>query len=103
MQRCAAAIFPSRDDFGLIPVEVQACGRPVLAYADGGALHTVVAGRTGELFDRQDVGTIRRAVRAFDPAAYSGEEIRKHALQWERARFRERLVAAVRYAAAAPG
>ena len=41
MQHCRAAIFPSRDDFGLIPVEVMACGRPVLAYAGGGALYTV--------------------------------------------------------------
>ena len=48
MQRCAATIFPSEDDFGMIPLETMACGRPILAFAGGGALETVVAGRTGE-------------------------------------------------------
>ena len=70
MQRCAAAVFPSRDDFGLIPVEVAACGRPVLAYADGGALGTVKAGTTGEFFHAQTAEAVERAVGDFNPDAY---------------------------------
>jgi glycosyltransferase involved in cell wall biosynthesis len=87
MQRCAAVVFPSRDDFGLIPVEVMACGRPVLAYGAGGALETVVPGKTGELFDGQDPPTVREAVRAFDPDAYDPAEIRAHAERFGLDRF----------------
>jgi glycosyltransferase involved in cell wall biosynthesis len=96
MQRCAAAIFPSVDDFGLIPVEVAACGRPVLAYAAGGALHTVRAGVTGEFFHEQSAPALFEALRAFEPGRYDPHAIRRHALHWDAAAFRERLVAAVR-------
>lgn len=95
MQTCQAAIFPSRDDFGLVPVEVMACGRPVLAYADGGALHTVVPGVSGAFFASQTPESIVAAVEGFDPAAYDAGRIRAHALQWDRPHFRARLVEAV--------
>jgi glycosyltransferase involved in cell wall biosynthesis len=95
MQSCRAAVFPSRDDFGLVPVEVMACGRPVLAYADGGALYTVVPGVTGELFTAQTPESVIAAVEEFDPSRYDADVIRRHALQWDRPRFRERLRAAV--------
>jgi glycosyltransferase involved in cell wall biosynthesis len=91
MQRCTALVFPSRDDFGLIPVEVMACGRPVLAYAGGGSLYTSEPGVTGELFEEQTVEAVERAVRDFDPGRYDPGRIREHALQWDAGRFRERL------------
>ena len=92
MQNCQALVFPSRDDFGLIPVEVMACGRPVLAYADGGSLYTSLPGTTGELFQEQSADAIEAALRGFDPGAYEPEKIRAHALQWDSPRFRERLI-----------
>ncbi len=92
MRRCAAAIFPSRDDFGLVPVEVMACGRPVLAYRAGGALETVVPGLSGEFFDEQSVATVAAAVRAFDSDSYEPASIRAHAEQWDSARFRAEIV-----------
>ena len=95
MQGCRALVFPSRDDFGLMPVEAMACGRPVLAYGAGGALYTVVAGRTGEFIPAQTPEAIREAVRSFVPGRYEPEAIREHALQWDAARFRKRLVEAV--------
>jgi glycosyltransferase involved in cell wall biosynthesis len=98
MQRCQAAIFPSRDDFGLVPLEVMACGRPVLAYGQGGALHTVVAGTTGEFIHEQTADAIVAAVEQFDVSRYDSAAIRRHALQWSRARFRERIVEAVQRA-----
>jgi glycosyltransferase involved in cell wall biosynthesis len=101
MQRCQALIFPSRDDFGLIPVEVMACGRPVLAYADGGSLYTSVPGTTGELFAEQTADSIEAALRPFDPGSYDPVKIREHALQWDSQRFRERLVEHVQAAAGA--
>lgn len=91
MQRCAAAVFPSRDDFGLVPVEVQACGRPVVAYGDGGALHTVAPGVTGELFPAQTVESLLGALGAFDPDAYDPSAIRAHAMRWDRRAFHARL------------
>jgi len=102
MQRCRAAIFPSRDDFGLTPVEVMACGRPVLAYAGGGALQTVRPGVTGALFPTQTPEAVVEAVRSFDAAAYDSSAIRAHALQWDKRPFRRRLIAAVRSALSAP-
>lgn len=103
MQSCRAAVFPSRDDFGLIPVEVMACGRPVLAHAGGGALSTVVPGVTGELFEGQSAEAIAAAVAGFDPAAYDPGRIRERAMGWDRHRFRDRLREIVaEVAAAAP-
>jgi glycosyltransferase involved in cell wall biosynthesis len=96
MQRCKAAIFPSVDDFGLIPVEVAACGRPVLAYGAGGALYTVEAGVTGEYFGEQSAPALLAALRAFEPARYDPAAIRAHAMQWDAAAFRGRLVETVR-------
>lgn len=91
MQRCAATLFPSRDDFGLVPVEVMACGRPVLAYGAGGALETVAPGVTGELFEEQSVSCLLAAVRDFDPDAYDGAAIRTHAERFGAERFRRRI------------
>jgi len=96
MQRCAAVIFPSCDDFGLIPVETMACGRPVLAYAAGGALETVIPGITGEFFSEQTPDAVRQAVESFDPDAYDSGEIRHHASKWRRERFTREILEAAR-------
>jgi glycosyltransferase involved in cell wall biosynthesis len=95
MQGCRALIFPSRDDFGLLPLEAMACGRPVLAYSGGGARFTVEAGTTGAFFDEQTPDAIAQAVREFDPREYDSARIRAHAMQWDRVPFRERIVEAV--------
>jgi glycosyltransferase involved in cell wall biosynthesis len=95
MQRCKGLIFPSRDDFGLLPLEVMACGRPVLAFAGGGAKYTVVQGVTGEFFDAQNPRVLREAVEAFDPHAYDPDLIRRHATKWDRDFFHARLRDAV--------
>lgn len=103
MQRCRAAIFPSRDDFGLTPLEVMSCGRPVLAYAGGGALHTMRPGVTGTHFAAQTPEAVEAAVRAFEPEDYDPAAIRAHALQWDKRPFRRRLVAAMRQTLATTG
>ena len=96
MQACTAAIFPSIDDFGLIPLEVNACGRPVLALAAGGARHTVVPGISGEFIADQSVDALVQAVRGFDAARFEPETVRAHALAWDGTTFRARLRATVR-------
>jgi glycosyltransferase involved in cell wall biosynthesis len=105
MQSCAGAIFPSVDDYGLIPLEVNACGRPVLALRAGGARHTVLAGVSGEFIAEQSVDAVMAAVRSFDAARYDPAAIRVHALAWDGRSFRARLQASVRAAVqhAAPG
>ncbi len=91
MQGCLATIFPSQDDFGLIPVEVAACGRPVIAYAGGGALETVLPGVTGEFITEQTAEAVIAAVRGFDPHAYDPRAIRSHAQRWSSDHFREAI------------
>jgi glycosyltransferase involved in cell wall biosynthesis len=96
MQRCRAAIFPSRDDFGLVPVEVMACGRPVLAHDRGGALHTVLPGVTGEHFGETTAAELAQIVDAFDAERYDPAAIRAHAVRWERDAFARNVDEVVR-------
>jgi glycosyltransferase involved in cell wall biosynthesis len=91
MQSCEAAVFPSVDDFGLVPLEVNACGRPVLALGEGGALHTVAPGVSGEFLADQTAAAVVRAVRAFDPGRYQTAAIRQHAMRWHSGEFQRRL------------
>ena len=95
MQRCAALVFPSRDDFGLVPVEAMACGRPVLALGEGGALETVLPGETGELFAASDPETIAAAVESFDPGAYDPAACRGRAEGFGLPSFRRALTAEI--------
>ncbi len=66
MARCRAVVFPGEEDFGMVPVEVQASGRPVIALARGGVLETVVPGKTGVLYDDDDARGLAGAVRDFE-------------------------------------
>ncbi len=101
MQGCIAGLSPTLHDFGLTPIEIMACGRPVLAYGAGGARHTVVPGRTGELFAEQSPEALGQAIRDFDAARYDAAAIRAHAEVWSAQRFRRRLIATVRDTVAA--
>lgn len=64
--RCKALIFPGEEDFGIVPVEVQAAGRPVIAYGKGGALDTVVDGKTGILFKPSTTEGLMAAIDRFE-------------------------------------
>jgi len=92
-QRCKALVFPGAEDFGIVPVEAMACGRPVIAYGLGGALDTVVDGITGILFPKQDVATLVAAVRKLEQesARFDPDAIREHAMQFSEERFTEQL------------
>lgn len=93
LQRCAAFLFPGLEDFGIAPVEALACGRPVIAFAGGGALDTVVPGVTGEFFSTQSAGALAEVLAAFDPAAYAPEACRTQAEKFSHAAFRDNLIA----------
>lgn len=61
-EKCQALIFPGEEDFGIVPVEAQSYGKPVIAYASGGALETVIDGKTGVLFDEQNPDSLAQAI-----------------------------------------
>lgn len=98
MARCRALIFPGEEDFGIVPVEVMAAGRPVIAYGRGGALDTVVDGETGLLFHDQSVEGLIGAVASFeeqglqhlDPLALAA-----HARTFDEAHFQDGIRAAL--------
>ncbi|ABP68141.1 glycosyl transferase, group 1 [Caldicellulosiruptor saccharolyticus DSM 8903] len=89
-QRCKALIFPGVEDFGIVPVEVQACGRPVIALKKGGAVETVEEGKTGVFFEKQDVESLKEAVYKFeqDIERFDKDYIRSHAEKFSAERFR---------------
>jgi glycosyltransferase involved in cell wall biosynthesis len=93
-----ALMFTANEDAGMVPLEVMASGRPVLAYREGGAAEVVVSGKTGELFDRQEPTALIAALKAFRPETYNPAVLRAHAEQYDRSRFRasmQRVVAEV--------
>jgi glycosyltransferase involved in cell wall biosynthesis len=92
---CRALVFPGEEDFGIAPLEAQAAGRPVIAYAAGGALETVVEGVTGLLFQEQTAESLAEVVAAFDAAAFDSAAIRRHAERFDRESFKTKLSAFV--------
>lgn len=96
LQRCKAMIFSAEEDFGIIPVECQACGRPVIAFGKGGALETVVNGKTGLFFDKQETSSVAEAIKRFEQAEKSGtllspEKIAEYASTFSETRFRKQI------------
>lgn len=105
MARCRALIFPGEDDFGIVPVEAQAAGRPVIALRAGGALETVRDGETGLFFDCLRPEALAAAVQASLRHPFDPERIQRHARTFSQQRFCERLSAVVQagYAALRAG
>ncbi len=104
-RRCRALVFPGEEDFGIVPVEAHACGRPVIAYDAGGVRETVVAGRTGILFPEQSAAALMAVVQAFDHRAFDATVIRHQAERFSRQTFQrqmERFISRV-YARASGG
>ncbi len=93
MRRARAFVFAAEEDFGITPVEAQACGTPVIAYGSGGALDTMRDGVTGVLFGEQSVAAIVAAVERFerDESRYSPIAIRANAERFSVEQFRERF------------
>jgi glycosyltransferase involved in cell wall biosynthesis len=90
-----AAIIAGEEDFGLVPLEAAAAGRPSIAFAGGGALETVIPGETGAFFHAPDPAALAAAIRVFDPHAYDPLRLRAHAEEYRPERFIARLRAIV--------
>ena len=90
--RCRAFIFPGEDDFGIAPVEVMAAGRPVITFAAGGALDTVVEGVTGTLFREQSPSALVDAVTRLQAMRFDAASIQAHARQFGCEVFRTKFI-----------
>lgn len=96
---CRALIMPGIEDFGIVPVEAMACGTPVIARGQGGALDTVVPGVSGAFFDGADdeevVEQLAATITAFRGSDYDPTVIRQHAEGFSNATFRSKMHALI--------
>lgn len=91
MQNCKALIFPGIEDFGITPLEANACGRPIIAYFGGGALDTIIAEQTGLYFEEQSINSLVNTINRFDQYDWDPQYIRQHAEQFSEHVFIERM------------
>lgn len=89
--RCTALIFPGVEDFGIVPLEAQASGKPVIAFGRGGALETIVDGTTGLFFDRQTADSLQDALWRCSLIKFNPQTIREHAVRFSRANFHRNI------------
>jgi glycosyltransferase involved in cell wall biosynthesis len=86
-----ALLFPGEEDFGIVPVEAQAAGVPVIAYGVGGAAESVADGRTGVLFGEQTAAGLAAAIERFEGLQLDGAQVRENARRFGRERFRAEM------------
>lgn len=95
-RRCRGLVFPGIEDFGMTPVEAQACGRPVICYGEGGTLESVMDGRTGIHFHPQTPEALAAAILRFEKTAWDPESCRRNSLRFSADVFRRGVLDAVR-------
>ena len=89
--RCRALLFPGEEDFGMVPLEINASGRPIIAYRAGGALETVIDGETGMFFNEQSVNSVAKAIEEFESRAWNRQAMRTHAEKFDNKVFSTRV------------
>lgn len=97
MQRAKAFVFAAEEDFGIVPVEAQACGTPVICLGKGGTKETVIDGVTGVYFEEQTIKSLLHAIEKFETLDnhFTPKKIRKHALKFSKERFEKEIEAFV--------
>jgi glycosyltransferase involved in cell wall biosynthesis len=101
MGSARALLFPGEEDFGIVPVEAQAAGLPVIAYRVGGASETVLDGETGVLFDEQSALGLAGAIERFERLALDERTVRANAERFARERFRAEMAGVIERASSA--
>jgi glycosyltransferase involved in cell wall biosynthesis len=101
-RRARAVLLPGEEDFGIVPVEAQACGRPVVALARGGALETVRGGETGILFEALTPDAMARALEQVASLPVDGDRLRANALRFSREHHDQRMREVIEDTLAAP-
>jgi glycosyltransferase involved in cell wall biosynthesis len=91
LQRARAFIFAAEEDFGIAPVEAQACGTPVIAFGRGGVTETVIHGQTGVLFDAQTPESLMSAISNFESSTWDYALIRQNAERFSIQQFRKQF------------
>lgn len=99
-RNCRLLVFPGEEDYGIVPLEAQACGRPVVAYAKGGALETVADGVSGVFFSEQTPESLENAVLRCAGAKLAPAAVRDNALRFGPGQFFEGLASCVEKALA---
>jgi glycosyltransferase involved in cell wall biosynthesis len=90
-QHCLALIMPQEEDFGLVAVEAQAAGKPVIAFDQGGARETVVPGQSGIFFNQPTVDSLSSAVKQFMSCSWNQRQIRAQAKKFDQAIFKKKI------------
>lgn len=101
-RQALAVVLPGEEDFGIVPVEAHACGRPVVALGRGGALETVIDGENGVLFAEPDVTSLAAALERVARQRFDSERIRAHAQRFSRERHVQQMRAVIDETVAAP-
>jgi len=94
-QGAKALLFPVLEDAGVVPLEAQASGTPVIAFGTGGVRDTVIEGTTGIFFDAQTATSLGEAIDRFEGMSFDRDVIRNHARQFSAGHFRERIASIV--------
>lgn len=92
VSRCRALLFPGEEDFGMTPLEVNAAGRPVIAYRGGGATETVIEGETGLFFNRATPASLASAMMVFEKYSWNQTVLRRHAERFDESVFAKRFL-----------
>ncbi|MBA65643.1 MAG: glycosyl transferase [Candidatus Marinimicrobia bacterium] len=94
LSRCRALIFPGIEDFGIIPVECMASGRPVIAFNKGGATETIINKKTGLFFDKQSSDSLNQKINDFELIEHKFDPlyIKKHSLNFDKKIFKQKFL-----------
>ena len=90
--KAQALVFPQEEDFGIVPLEAMASGRPVIAFRSGGAVETIVEGKTGVFFDEQTIDSLVYAIKSFNSQKFNSDTCRKQAEKFDVSVFKQKVL-----------